>query len=80
MEQEAAAGVFAGPQRENELVYDRSQALGLLNPYVSEDREPRAWALPEGDVWSSRPPDVSPYASPLNQMMQLGRRAPLALY
>lgn len=80
MEQEAAAGAFRGPQRENELLYDRSQALGLLNPSVSEDQEPRSWALPEGDVWSSRPPGASPYASPLNQMMQLGRRAPLSMY
>jgi hypothetical protein len=65
-------------RRESRLSHDRSQALGI--PSIDPSDDPRFHALPEGDVWSSRPSDVSPFASPLNQLMQLGRRAPLSMY
>jgi hypothetical protein len=67
-----------GPQRENTLLFDRQEALRIPNPGVPVD--PWSKDQPEGGVWSSRPPGVSPYASPLNQLMELGRRAPLSLY
>jgi hypothetical protein len=38
------------------------------------------WPMEEGDFGTMRPPGQSPFASPLNQLMQLGRRAPLAMY
>lgn len=67
-----------GPQREDRLAFDRGQAQGILNPYVEDD--PLSRAMPEGGTWSSRPAGTSPFASPLNQLLQLGRRAPLAMY
>jgi hypothetical protein len=57
-----------GPQREERLQFDRREALGIPNPDT-----PNPWAslaIPEGGVWSSRPPGVSPFASPLNQPQQ----------
>jgi len=77
MEQEDASGAFAAPQREERLMFDRAEALGLLNPYGDPWQDPRARALPEGGAWASRPPDVPPYSSPLNQMLQ---RPPFGLY
>jgi hypothetical protein len=63
---------FGGPQREQALVND----IGL-GDYIKREG---VWAAPEADIWSSRPPGQSPFASPLNQLMQLGRRAPLSMY
>jgi hypothetical protein len=63
-----------GPQREERLQFDRRQALGLDNP---DTENPWLQAMPEGGVWSSRPPDISPFASPLNQLM---RRLPYGQY
>jgi hypothetical protein len=77
MEQEAAAGAFAGPQRERTLMLDLAEALGLSDPYGDPWKDPRARAMPEGGMWSSRPADASPYASPLNQMLQ---RPPFGQY
>ena len=78
MEQELSA--FAGPQRDQQLPFNRAEALGLLNPYSDPWGDLSARAVPEGGMWSSRAPGQSPFASPLNQFLQLGRRAPLALY
>jgi hypothetical protein len=63
-----------GPQREERLLLDRGEAIGT-SPVPPGLRD-----LPEGGVWSSRPSWESPYASPLNQLMQLGRKAPLSMY
>jgi hypothetical protein len=60
-----------GPQRENRLMFDRNEALGIPN---QDTVNPWSWAMPEGGMWSSRPPGVSPYASPP------GRGFPLGLY
>ena len=71
MEQEAATGVFAGPQREDPLV----QALNdIRNMNRTEQAIPEGWGL------TSRPAGQSPFASPLNQLMQQGRRLPFSLY
>jgi len=68
---------MSGPQREDRLIFDRREALGIPNP---DTEDPWAQAQPEGGVWSSRPSGVSPFASPLNQLMQQGRRLPWSLY
>jgi hypothetical protein len=80
MEQEAAAGVFEGPQRDQQLPFNRAEVLGLSNPYSDPWGDLWARAVPEGGMWSSRAPGQSPFASPLNQFLQLGRRAPLSMY
>ena len=63
-----------GPQREERLQFDRREALGIPNP---DTENPWLWAMPEGGMWSSRPPGVSPFDSPFNQPLR--RRGP-ALY
>lgn len=62
----------SGPQREDRLLFDRQEALGI--PGTSDAW---SWARPEGGVWSSRPPGVSPYASPPSQGW---RGFPMGLY
>ena len=71
MEQEHTAGAFFGPQREEAL----RQGLGDVSRLKQEELP-----LSEGEWLTTRPLGMSPYASPLNQMMPMGRRAPLALY
>jgi hypothetical protein len=69
---------MSGPQREDRLLFDRGEARGIPDPDTSN---PWDRAMPEGGVWSSRPPGVSAFADPLNQLLtRLGQRAPLALY
>jgi hypothetical protein len=80
MEQEAAAGSFSGPQRDQQLPFNRAEALGIVNPNGDPWNDLSSRAVPEGGMWSTRPPGQSPFASPLNQLMQLGRRAPLSMY
>lgn len=63
-----------GLQREDRLQFDRREALGIPNP---DTQNPWSQAMPEGGVWSSRPPEVSPFASPSNQPLQ---RPPFGLY
>lgn len=65
-------------KRETPLMFDRSEALMI--PNTSMPRNPWERDMPEGGIWSSRPSNVSPFASPLNQLMTLGRKAPLAMY
>jgi hypothetical protein len=57
-------------RRENAL----NNELGFSN-YM---RRESPWAAPEGGVATSMPPGQSPFASPLNQLLQ--RRGPFALY
>jgi hypothetical protein len=67
----------SGPQREETLSFDRRQALGIPDPYIDPWQDPAAMAMPEGGMWSSRPPEISPFSSPLNQMLQ---RPPFGQY
>jgi hypothetical protein len=62
---------MSGPQRENNLVND-----------LNDTRDRENWpVMREGEYASRRPPGVSPFADPLNQLLtRLGQRAPLALY
>jgi hypothetical protein len=66
-----ALSEMSGPQRENSLRND-----------LSDTRDRENWpVLREGEYASRRPPGLSPFADPLNQLLtRLGQRAPLALY
>lgn len=57
-------------RRENALFGGRDALLDMGNWPV----------LREGEYISNQPLGQSPFASPLNQLMQLGRRAPLSMY
>ena len=62
---------MSGPQREEHLSFD-----------LSDTRDKGNWpVMREGEYASRRPPEFSPFADPLNQLLtRLGQRAPLALY
>jgi hypothetical protein len=60
-----------GPQRDEQL----RQGLNDVRNMGDEVQ-----AIPEGWGLTSRPAGQSPFASPLNQLMQQGRRLPFALY
>lgn len=64
--------LFDEAQRNERLVRD----LGDVGDVATSSTQ----AVPEGSYLSSRPVGMSPFASPLNQLMQLGRRAPLSMY
>jgi len=65
-------GAFQGRQREDRLNEDLD-----FGEYLRQ-RGQLAW--PENSLPSGRPQGQSPFASPLNQLLKLGRRAPLSMY
>jgi hypothetical protein len=85
-------GMPVGVQRYERPMFEPS--LPLQSPYRRDfqlhnergfDREFRregVWPVPEGLVATPLPPGQSPFASPLNQLMQYGQggRPPWALY